>query len=224
MRWDLLIATIGLGSVISDIAYSWNCSFRISVVSCMDSAWPLQWQEKEKQETVYHEECIYTPVCTAIALQSIHFFLSLLQQHCIFSPTHPCLCIYIAMFHSRSISNRYGSLLRCGNGPEYTFRGYCSAYLERRDRSTTVAATSLCIACGSRGSNVANEALISIPEPRNRNLKRWMIRRSSPHYPESLMEGGLERFGVLILCQFGAYSLLNGTMDLELMPPSLPLD
>ena len=29
---------------------------------------------KEKQETVYHEECIITAFCTAIALQSIHLF------------------------------------------------------------------------------------------------------------------------------------------------------
>ena len=49
---------------------------------------------KEKQETVYHEECIYTTVCTAIALQSIHLFQVLLQKHCIFSPTHPYLYIY----------------------------------------------------------------------------------------------------------------------------------
>ena len=50
---------------------------------------------KEKQETVYQEECINTAVCTAITLQSIHIFQSLLQEHCfIFSPTHP-LPVYI---------------------------------------------------------------------------------------------------------------------------------
>ena len=54
-------------------------------------AWPL----REKEETVYREECIYTPCCTAIALQSIHLFQSLLWKHCIFSPTTPA---DIAMF------------------------------------------------------------------------------------------------------------------------------
>ena len=43
------------------------------------------------QETVSQEECIYTAVSTAIALQSIHLF----QSHCInFSPAHTCLYIY----------------------------------------------------------------------------------------------------------------------------------
>ena len=58
-----------------------------------------KWQEKEKQETVYQEDCIYTAVRTAIALQSIYLFQNLLQQHCIlFSPTHPFLYVYIATF------------------------------------------------------------------------------------------------------------------------------
>ena len=48
---------------------------------------------KEKRETVYHEKCINTAFCAAIALQSIHIFQSLLQKHCIFSPTHPCMYI-----------------------------------------------------------------------------------------------------------------------------------
>ena len=64
---------------------------------------------KEKQKIVYYEKYIYTPFCTAIALQSIHSFQSLLQKHCVCSPTHPCLYIYVG-FHSRSLSNRYGSL------------------------------------------------------------------------------------------------------------------
>ena len=47
-------------------------------------------------EIVYHKECINTAICTAIALQSIHLFQSLLQKHCIviFSPTHPYLYIF----------------------------------------------------------------------------------------------------------------------------------
>ena len=54
---------------------------------------------KEKQDTLYREECINTAVCTAITLQSIHFFQSLLQKHCIlFSPTHPCLYVFLATF------------------------------------------------------------------------------------------------------------------------------
>ena len=63
-------------------------------IRCMDSV--HEHGHGEKQETVYHEECIYTPFCTAIARQSIRLFQSLLQKHCIlFSPTHPCLYIYI---------------------------------------------------------------------------------------------------------------------------------
>ena len=43
------------------------------------------------REIVYHEECIYTASCTAIALHSIHLF----QTHCIlFSLTHPGLYSY----------------------------------------------------------------------------------------------------------------------------------
>ena len=91
-------------------------------------AWPWQWQEKEKQETVYHEECINTPICTAIALQSIHLFQSLLQKHCIlFSPTHPCLYIYSYVFTPGLYRIDMRVFLRCGNAPEYTFRGHCSA-------------------------------------------------------------------------------------------------
>ena len=48
----------------------------------------------EKEETVSFQECIYTAIYTAIALQSIYLFQSLLQQHYIFSPTHPYLYIY----------------------------------------------------------------------------------------------------------------------------------
>ena len=100
--------------MISDIAYS-----LVSVVSYMDwehgfGAWircTSMAIAKGKQETVYHEECIYTAVCTAIALQSIHLFQSLLQKHCIFSPTHPCLYIHIATLSLQVISNRNGSLL-----------------------------------------------------------------------------------------------------------------
>ena len=56
-----------------------------------------------------------------------------------------------------------GVYLRCGNRPKYTFRGHCSAYLGRQDRLITTTlppCASLCIACDSHGSNVANEALI----------------------------------------------------------------
>ena len=40
------------------------------------ATWPLQ----EKEETGYHEECLYTAACTAIALQSIRLFQSLLHS------------------------------------------------------------------------------------------------------------------------------------------------
>ena len=62
---------------------------RFGVVSMLFRAWI--WCNghvaiaNEKEETVSFQECIYTAVCTAIALQSIHLFQSLLQQHCIFS-------------------------------------------------------------------------------------------------------------------------------------------
>ena len=37
---------------------------------------------KEKEETGPHEECINTAICTAIALQSIRLFQSLLYYNC----------------------------------------------------------------------------------------------------------------------------------------------
>ena len=88
-----MIATVGLG--VSDLGYR-IFAVLISVVSCIDVEHGfgagIQCTSmaiaKEKQETVYHEECIYTAVYTAIALQSIHLFQKLLQKHCIFSPTH----------------------------------------------------------------------------------------------------------------------------------------
>ena len=94
-----IIATVGLG--VSDFGYR----ISVSLVSCIDlehvfglDAWILCMDSvhthghcKEKQETVYHEECINTAFCNAIALQSIHF----LQSHCIvFRPPTPA-CIYI---------------------------------------------------------------------------------------------------------------------------------
>ena len=70
----------------------WN--FRSSMDWCSGMAMAMAMAmviANEKEETVSFQECIYTAVCTAIALQSIHLFQSLLQQHCIlFSPTHPC--------------------------------------------------------------------------------------------------------------------------------------
>ena len=49
---------------------------------------------KEKQETVYHEECINTAVCSAIALQSIHIIQSPSEAlHSFFA--HPPLTVYI---------------------------------------------------------------------------------------------------------------------------------
>ena len=51
---------------------------------------------KEKEEIVSHEEYINTASGTAIALQSIRLFQSLLHYIVIlFSPTHPYLYIYI---------------------------------------------------------------------------------------------------------------------------------
>ena len=64
---------------------------------------------KEKEETESHEEWIDTAACTAMALQSIRLFQSLLQSIAFFFFAHPPLPVYI--YHSRSISNRYGSLL-----------------------------------------------------------------------------------------------------------------
>ena len=52
--------------------------------------WPL----REKEETVYHGECIDTAVCTAIALQSIHLFQSPSESLQSFF-THPPLPIYV---------------------------------------------------------------------------------------------------------------------------------
>ena len=59
------------------------------------------------------QECIYTAICTAIALQSIRLFQSLLHRIAVFL-AHPPLpvCVYIEPhFYSRSILHRYGSLL-----------------------------------------------------------------------------------------------------------------
>ena len=98
-----LFAAVGLGGlVISYIAYR---IIRVSVglgkggtlFRHSHGAWP--WRE------VGYEASIYTAYCTAIALQSIHLFLS----HCIlFSPVHP-LPVYTC--YSRSISDRYGSFI-----------------------------------------------------------------------------------------------------------------
>ena len=78
-----LIATVGLG--VSDFGYR----IFVSVVSCMVLEHGFgTWIQctgmaiaKEKRETAYQEDCIYTPFCTAIALQSIRLFQSLLQKH-----------------------------------------------------------------------------------------------------------------------------------------------
>ena len=58
---------------------------------------------------MYHEECRNAAFCTAIALQSMKLFQSLLQSHCIFfrPPTSARIYIYLR-FHSRSISNDMG--------------------------------------------------------------------------------------------------------------------
>ena len=100
----------------SNIAGFGNYSFRISVIIAYfamrlahawirqllisHSAWPWLWQEKEKQETVYQKECIYTAVCTAIALQSIHLFQSLLQQHCILFSCHQTIIQIVVILHT----------------------------------------------------------------------------------------------------------------------------
>ena len=67
------------GLVISDIAYS-HYSFRWfhawgfgAWIRCIGMVMAMA---KEKQETVYQEECINTAVCTAIALQFISFRVS----------------------------------------------------------------------------------------------------------------------------------------------------
>ena len=60
-------ATVGLG--VSDFGY------RIFGFSGFMSS--MDWYSgmaKEKEETVHHEECINTTICTVIALQSIHLF------------------------------------------------------------------------------------------------------------------------------------------------------
>ena len=58
-----------------------------------------EWPLREKEETVCHEECIYAAFCTAIALQSIRLFQSLLQSHCsLFRPLTPtCIYKYISL-------------------------------------------------------------------------------------------------------------------------------
>ena len=68
----------------------------------------------KNEHTVYHEECIYTTFCTAIALHSMHLF----QSHfIIFSPTHPCLYIYFFTFGLHRID--MGVFLEGGNGHAY---------------------------------------------------------------------------------------------------------
>ena len=48
---------------------------------------------REKQETVCHEECMYTASCTAIALQSIH--LSESPSEALHFFAHPPLPVHI---------------------------------------------------------------------------------------------------------------------------------
>ena len=83
---NVRVATVGLG--VSDIAYRMTRFGVVSVHGFGARAW--LWSE-----TVYRKECIYTAFCTAMALQSIPLFQSLL--HCIavfFCPPTPA-CIYI---------------------------------------------------------------------------------------------------------------------------------
>ena len=68
-------------------------------------AWP--WQE-----TVYHEECISTAFCTAIALQSIYLF----QSHCLIFCPSTLSCMYITPGLYRI---DMGVFLVRSNGPEY---------------------------------------------------------------------------------------------------------
>ena len=115
---------------------------------------------KEKQETGSHEECINTAICTAIAPQSSRLFQSLLHCICSLFSTYPCLYMYIATFHSGSISIRYKSLLISAVAMGLSLpSGVTVRPTMAMRQAKHVAATSLCIACDLRGSNVANEGL-----------------------------------------------------------------
>ena len=111
-RWRVVMTTVGLG--ISEFVYRIIALF-VSVVSGMDSVHGLSargWPWQEKKETMHEDECIYTSSCTAIALQSIHLFQSLLQNHCHFSPAHLPLPVYrYSTFHSRSYRRDMGVFL-----------------------------------------------------------------------------------------------------------------
>ena len=146
--------------MISDIAY-WHYLFRWfhAWIRCIGK-WPL----REKEETEYHEECIYTAVYTANALQSIHLFQSLLHCIAVFFRPLTRACKYIDLrYHSRSISNRYGSLLSALAMGLNTPLGVTVRPTYGKETGHHVAATSLCIACDLHGSNVANEALNNEP-------------------------------------------------------------
>ena len=95
--------------------------------------------------------------CTAMALQSIHLFQSLLQKHYIlFSPTHPCLYI----FHSRSISNRYGSLLSAVAMGLNIPSGDTVRPTQGNEIGQPLNSYLPVPPCALHSSNVANEALI----------------------------------------------------------------
>ena len=144
--------------MISDIAYS-HYSFRWF-------QWFHAWIRcnghmaiaKEKEETESHEECINTAICTAIALQSIRLFQSLLHCNCsLFRPPTPaCIYIYSYVFTPGLYRIDMGVFLALWQWAWIYLQGHCSAYPERRDRPTTwhlPPCASLCIACDSHGSN-----------------------------------------------------------------------
>ena len=82
---------------------------------------------KEKRETVYHEECMNTAICTAIALHSIHLRSPLESLRLLFRPPTP---VFIYIFSLQvDIKQIWEPPWRCGNGREYTSSGHCLAYL-----------------------------------------------------------------------------------------------
>ena len=108
------------------------------------------------------KECIYTASCTANCSLVDSSLLELLYCFFVYLPLPVSIYIYFRC-HSRSISNRYGSLLSAVLwqwGLSIPLQGVTvrPTHGNEMDGPTTVAATSLCIACDSYGSNVANEA------------------------------------------------------------------
>ena len=85
-----------------------------------------------------------------ISFKSIAFFIS---------PTHPCLYVCSYVFTTGPYRIVWESSWRCGNEPGYTSSGVTIRPNYGDEIGQPLTATSLCVACHSRGSNVGNGAL-----------------------------------------------------------------